>query len=94
MATTRAGAGDLLAAEAVRVACAVPALVAGADGRSDLLEPRCGGDDSLADQGVLPHQRPLRRVERARLVEDRVRDRQLADVVKLRGDADELALGR
>ena len=79
---------DLLAGEAVRVAGAVPALVAGAHEPRDAAERGRGGDDALADQRVAADERPLVLVERPGLVEDRVGDRDLADVVQLGGVAD------
>ena len=50
-------------------------------------ERRSGRDDSFADLAVALHERALLVVERAWLVEDRVRDRRLADVVELRGQS-------
>ena len=55
------------AGEPVRVAAAVPALVAGAHERRDAGERRRGGDDPLADERVAADERPLVLVERPRL---------------------------
>ena len=49
-------------------------------------------DDPLADQRVAADELPLVRVQRAGLGEDRVRDRDLADVVQLGGVAHALGL--
>src|SRR3954453_9044565 len=70
----------LVAEAPVGVAAAVDALVRGAHDRGDVGEGRRRLDDALADDGVTLHERPLRGVERAGLLEDRVRDRDLADV--------------
>ena len=51
-----------------------------------------GGDDALADHRVAAHELPLVVVERARLVQDRVGDRGLADVVELGRERDQLDL--
>ena len=74
---------DLVEHEAVGVAVAVGPLVGRADDRCDRCERRGGGDDPLADRAVPLHERALGCVERAWLVEDRGRDRRLADVVEL-----------
>ena len=76
---------DLLACEPVRIAVAVPALVARADQRRDRCHRRRRRQDPLADRRVGHHQRPLVVVERPDLVQDAVGDRDLADVVELRG---------
>src|SRR5438067_5225495 len=73
---------DLLAALAVRIAGAVPVLVAGADDRTHVLEPLDRRDDPLAELGVRLHQRPLLGGQAARLGEDRRGDADLADVVE------------
>ena len=76
---------DLLAREPVRVTGAVPVLVA----RSHELRHRCerggGGQDALPDERVLTDEPELHTVQWPGLVEDLVRDRHLADVVKLGG---------
>ena len=46
------------------------------------------GDDSLAQDRVLSHELPLVVVEGGRLVQDGVGDRDLPDVVQLRGAAE------
>ena len=70
--------------EAVRVAGAVPVLVLVAHDRRERRELREPAQDPLADHGVLGHHAPLGVVELAALVEDLVRDRELADVVQQR----------
>ena len=67
----------------VRVAAPVPALVGRADDRADWAQGRCGVEDALAENGVLVHELPLDPVERGGLVEDLVRNPDLADVVQL-----------
>ncbi len=71
--------------EAVGVAVAVPALVAGAHEPRNRLERRRSGEDALAEDRVAAHERPLALVERAGLREDRFGYRRLADVVHLGG---------
>ena len=74
---------DVVAGQRVRVAAAVPALVAGADEPGDADERGSAGDDALADQRVAAQELPLGVVELAGLVQQRARDRDLADVVQL-----------
>ena len=76
---------DLLAGQAVRVARAVPALVARADDRADRLQGGRGAEDALADDRVAAHELPLGVVQRPRLVQDRIGDGHLPDVVQLSG---------
>jgi hypothetical protein len=83
---------DLVARQAVRVAAAVEALVAGADQRRHRAERRRGAQDALADDRVLAHERPLPVVERPGLGENRVRHGHLADVVELGGPGHALAV--
>ena len=73
---------DVRGREPVRVARAVHALVARADEPRAALERRGGGEDALADDGVAADQRPLGVRQRAALLQDRLRDRHLADVVE------------
>ena len=76
--------GDLLAAQAVRVAVAVPALVVMAHAQDELLlEQRA--DDVGAEHRVLAHEVPLLGVQLARLEQDAVGDADLADVVQVGG---------
>ena len=84
-ATTRAPSGISSSREPVRVAAAVPALVARAHEPRDRAQRRRLEQDALADQWMAPHEAPLDRVERAGLVEDGVRNGDLADVAELRG---------
>ena len=67
----------------VGIAGAVEALVARAHEAGARGERWRCEDDALADHRVAAHELPLVLVERAGLVEDLVRDRGLADVVKL-----------
>ena len=83
---------DLLAAEPVRVAGAVEALVVVADRRHRVLEEAEAVDDARALLGVALHQRPLLARQARRLEEDRVRDRELADVVEERRVAEQVEL--
>ena len=72
---------DRLAGQAVGVALAVEALVMVAHARDELLvEER--PHDLGADAGVLAHELPLLRGERAGFAEDTVGDADLADVVQ------------
>ena len=91
-ATTRAASGIVLAGEAVRIPEAVPPLVGRADDRADGLERRHRAQQALADDRVRPHQPPLLLVERPRLPEHEVGDRDLADVVQLRREHDHVDL--
>ena len=79
---------DRVAGEAVGVAAAVEALVARAHELRDVGQRRRGGQDALADERVAAHERPLVLVQRPGLVEDRVGDGELADVVQLGALAD------
>ena len=74
---------DLVAPEPVGVAAAVHPFVGRSDDRCDALECWCGGDDSFADLAVALHVAAFPGVERSGLVEDRVGDRCLPDVVEL-----------
>ena len=74
---------DLAAAPPVRIAAAVPALVM----RADDLEPRAAQErdaaqELLAEHGVRLHQPALGRGQRPGLLQDPVRDPDLADVVE------------
>src|ERR1700730_6227611 len=55
-------------------------------------ERRRRDQDALSDKGVTAHELPLLLVERAGLVQDRFRDRDLADVVELAGELDAFQL--
>ena len=88
----RAADRDRVAGQPVGIAAAVPALVLVADDPRDRAHAGDRAQDPLADHGVLAHDLPLARVERAGLVEDLVGDPDLADVVKERGRADVLDL--
>jgi len=79
-----AGQRDLVSAQAVGITLAVEALVARAHDLGRTLKGRRGAEHALADQRVAAHEAPLLGFERTRLVEDRVGDRDLADVVQLR----------
>ena len=79
---------DRRACEAVWIALAVPALVLVADDASHGAQARDGAQDALADRRVLTHDHPLPLAQRAGLVQDLVRNPDLADVVKERRGAD------
>ncbi len=64
-----------------------------ADRRNRVLEEAEAVDDARALVRVALHERPLVRGQARRLQEDRIRDRQLADVVEERGVAEEVELG-
>ncbi len=80
-------------AEPVGIPASVPPFVLVADDPRDVAEPGQDAQDALADHRVLPHQAPLVVGQRSRLVEDLVRDRDLADVVQQRGRLDAPNLG-
>ncbi len=77
---------DILPGQTVGVAAPVPALVVVPDTRDDRSEAAHRLDDLGPLGGVLHHQLALRAVESARLVEDGVRDPDLADVVQETGN--------
>ena len=79
---------DLRAAQPIRVAVPVVALMGRADEPGDRAERGRGGEDRLADDRVLADQGPLLLGEGAGLVHDRVRDRDHADVAQLGGTGD------
>ena len=81
---------DLLAGEPVRIAGAVPALVAVAHDRADLLEPVDRSDDPLAELGMGLDDQPLRLGQATGLREDLARDADLADVVEERSELEPL----
>ena len=83
----RAASGPL-ALEAIGISRAVPVLVRRADDGRDWAQGWGGEQDALAQDCVLAHELPLRLVERARLVQDRVGDAHLADVVQFGGAHD------
>src|SRR6185295_13568386 len=74
---------DVLAGQAVRVALPVPALVGGANQTGHRGERRGRAQNPLTDQRVLSDQLPLDLVERLRLAQDFVGNRDLAEVVEL-----------
>ena len=74
---------DVGPGDAVRIALAVPPLVVGADDpQPQALEEGDPAEHLLAEQRVRPHRAPLPIVERAGLLEDAVRDPDLADVME------------
>ena len=86
---------DRVAGQAGGVAAAVPLLVVG---QRDLLghleqRERAAGEHLRADRGVGLHLVELLDGQLAPLAQDRVGDRDLADVVQRRGEADQLDLG-
>src|SRR5581483_2472823 len=78
---------DFLAGEPVRVTRPVEALVARTDERPEVGESRSGGEDPLADDRMPAHEVPLLVSQRPGLLDDSLRDRDLADVVQLRSPA-------
>ena len=84
---------DLVGAQAVRVAVAGVALVVVEDDRHGVLERGGLLEDDLADARVLDDRPPLGRGQRGRLLEDLLRDGDLADVVEQGGDPDPVDLG-
>ena len=83
----REASGIAVAGEPVGVAAAVVALVRAAHDHADAPEqPADAVEHALALDRVRLHQRPLALVERAGLVDDRVRDVDLADVVQHRSE--------
>ena len=83
---------DLLALQTVGVAGAVEALVMVADCRNGVSEEAEPVDNPCTLVGVTPHQLPLLLGQARRLQQDRVRDRELADVVEERGVAKQIEL--
>src|SRR5204863_4415303 len=73
---------DLLSAQPIRIAGAVPALVVMADDARDVLEEGNTGDDPRAVLRMFTHGGPLGLRERPRLAQDVVWDADLADVVQ------------
>ena len=63
-----------------------------ANDRCHRLERRYRGEQALADDRVRPHQPPLVLVERPGLSEHEVGDRDLADIVQLRCEHDQIDL--
>ena len=85
---------DLLALQPVGVARAVPALVRGAHDAADLVEePADALQHPLALDRVRLHHLALVGAQRAGLVDDLLRHRDLADVVQQRGELGAAALG-
>ena len=88
-------ASGIASPAARRVAAAVPALVLGAHGGREVGERRDRADDALADRRVRAHDPPLGVATARRLLQDRLRDAELADVVQERDlrDGDDLLVG-
>ena len=84
---------DVLAQSRLGVAGAVPALVVVPDRRHGVVEEAEPVDDPRALVGVPLHQRPLVGRQARRLEQDRVGDRELADVVEERRVAEQVELG-
>ena len=85
---------DLVADQPARIPVAVEALVVRPGDRRRLLEDLDvrAAEHALADQGVAVHLGAFGRRQRAGLEQDRVRDRDLADIVQAAGDPDEVAV--
>ena len=75
--------GDLLPARSIRIALSVQTLLHGAHQRGDRRQRRRRPHDPLADQRVLADEQALVGIERSGLEQDRVRQRDLADVMQL-----------
>ena len=84
---------DLVAPQAVRIAGAVDALVMVPNRRNRIVEEAEAIDDARAFVGMALHQRPLLLGEARGLQEDRVRDRELPDVVEQRCVPEQIELG-
>ena len=80
-----AGERYLVAGEPVRIAAAIPALVRVANHARDRSHLGHRAQHALPDHGVLADDVPLVVVQRARLVQDLRRHRELADVMQLGG---------
>jgi len=78
----------VIAREPIWISLAVNSLVAGADQPRGVGEGGRSHHDPLPDQRVAAHEFPLPLVERTGLVEDRRRDRRLADIMQLRRQDD------
>ena len=88
MANSREHSGISVPARPMRVAGAVPALVVGRDDLADDRGEAGVGDDPGADLGVGVHHPALVVVEGAGLLQHRVRDADLADVVQQEAEGD------
>src|SRR6185437_10430578 len=73
---------DLVSREAARIALAVQPLVMRASDRGEFAERTDTRQNCLRMRGMQAHDRPFALVKRAGLVEDRVADAQLADIVQ------------
>ena len=73
---------DLVSRHLIGIAGAVETFVTGADDAADLLHRGGGVQDPLTDDRVPLHVLPLRVIEGAGLVQDRVGDRNLAEIVE------------
>src|SRR5262249_61630061 len=80
-----------VACEVARVAVAVPALVMVEDPRGDRLDAE-RVEHVLADLGMALEHLALARRQRPALAQDLLGDRELAEVVQLAGEADQLDL--
>ena len=89
----RAASGISSTGEAVGVALAVPALVAGPHNRGEVREDLDARHQLAADRGVGAHRHPLLIVQRPRLEQDLTRHRDLAEVVQHRCRAHVARLG-
>ena len=80
---------DLVACNPLGIATPVETLVMGADPAGDVAQPGVL-EDAGADLGVAHDLSPLRVVERSRLVQNRVGDPELAEIVEHAGGLDPL----
>src|SRR6266545_1953114 len=84
---------DLLTGDPVGIARSVEALMVMADRRHSVLEEAEAVDDPRALLGMALHERPFLPREAGRLQEDRIWDRELADVVEQRRMPEQVELG-
>src|ERR1019366_9188518 len=75
--------GNCGAGQTVGVTVAVPAFVTGSDESGDGPAGWGGVEDAFTDDGVLVHELPFGVVQRPGLIQDFIRDGELADVVEL-----------
>src|SRR4029077_11244906 len=83
---------DVLALQPVRVTRAVEALVVVADGRHGVVQKAEAVDDACPFLRMALHERPLLGGQARRLQENRVRNRELADVVEEGGMSEQVEL--
>ena len=77
--------GDLLPCQSIGIAASVPALVAGAHDDRDRAQRRRSIEYALPEHGVLAHELPLVFAQGAGLLEDRIGDSYLPDIMQFGG---------